>query len=491
MHHHNIDMASINEPKNSNESKCVGCLKANKLTIATVAGVVLGALLGIILRQTKLEWSGREVMYIGYLGDLFLQMLKSLILPLIISSLVSAIASLDLSLSGRIAGRAIAYYLTTTFAAVVLGIILVVSIKPGVGYTGQTEVQDEQDKRHVLTVDTLLDLVKNMFPENLIEACIQQHRTRLLNETGGTDLQEFTITTEIVAGTNILGLVVASAVIGIALAQLGEEAKTLANFFHSLMAVMMKITTWVIWLSPVGIMFLVAAKILEMDDIASVMSSLALYFGTVCVGLFVQGFVVLPILYFTLTRKNPFQFISNIGTAIVTAFGTASSSATLPVTIKCLEENLGVDPRVARFALPIGATINMDGTALYEAVAAIFIAQVRGVEMDIGTLIAISITATAASIGAAGIPQAGLVTMVMVLDTVGLPSEDVTLILAVDWLLDRFRTAVNVMGDAFGAGIVNHRSQKELATLTGPAPVKKNKEKQDQDSNSTVQIQQI
>merc|ERR1712117_865917 len=152
-----------------------------------------------------------------------------------------------------------------------------------------------------------------------------------------------------------------------------------------------------------------------------------------------------------------------------TAFGTASSSATLPVTIKLLEEKNGVDPRISRFVLPIGATINMDGTALYEAIAAIFIAQVRNMSMSIGEVAAISITATAASIGAAGIPQAGLVTMVMVLDTVGLPAEDVTIILAVDWLLDRFRTAINVLGDSIGAGIVYHLSKDELDQMGGKA----------------------
>ena len=146
----------------------------------------------------------------------------------------------------------------------------------------------------------------------------------------------------------------------------------------------------------------------------------------------------------------------------MTAWGTASSSATLPVTINCLEEKNGVDPRISRFVLPIGATINMDGTALYEAVAAIFIAQMEDMHPSIGQILAISITATCASIGAAGIPQAGLVTMVMVLDTVGLPSHLVSMIFSVDWLLDRFRTAINVLGDSIGAGIVSHLSQDEL-----------------------------
>ena len=151
----------------------------------------------------------------------------------------------------------------------------------------------------------------------------------------------------------------------------------------------------------------------------------------------------------------------------MTAWGTASSSASLPVTMNCLEEKNGVDPRISRFVLPIGATINMDGTALYEAVAAIFIAQMEDMHPSIGQILAISITATCASIGAAGIPQAGLVTMVMVLDTVGLPSTLVSMIFSVDWLLDRFRTATNVLGDSIGAGIVSHLSQHELEEVDG------------------------
>merc|ERR1739836_261548 len=192
------------------------------------------------------------------------------------------------------------------------------------------------------------------------------------------------------------------------------------------------------------------------------MGSLAWYFATVLIGLAIHSMVVLPVIYGVITRKLPFRFIANMTNAFTTAFGTASSSATLPVTMSLLEEKNGVDQRISRFVLPIGATINMDGTALYEAVAAIFISQIRQMQMSIGQVVAVSITATAASIGAAGIPQAGLVTMVMVLDTVGLPAEDVTLILAVDWLLDRFRTAINVLGDSIGAGIVYELSKNDL-----------------------------
>lgn len=442
------------------------CLRHNALTILTVSGVIGGVILGIILRSSRTEkWTPREIMYINYLGDLFLRMLKSLILPLIMSSLISAIGSLDLSLSGRIGARAIAYYMVTTISAVVLGIILVVSIQPGVG--GSADHDTHKPPQNVSTVDTLMDLVRNMFPPNLVQACIAQHRTEMKkpeNITSG-NMDDWEPVEREVSGMNILGLVVFATVLGITLGKMGHQGKPLLSFFESLSAAMMMITNWVIWLSPIGVLFLVASKITAMKSLDEVVTQLGMYFMTVLIGLCIHGFVVLPALYFVMTKKNPYRYISNMAQAMVTAFGTSSSSATLPIAIGCLEDNNGVDPRITRFVLPIGATINMDGTALYEAVAAIFIAQVRKVSLSFGQLVAVSITATAASIGAAGIPQAGLVTMVMVLDTVRLPANDVFLIVAVDWLLDRCRTTVNVVGDSLGAGIVNYLSKNELATL--------------------------
>merc|ERR1711993_51919 len=415
-------------------------------------------------------------MYVSYVGKLFLRMLKALILPLIIPSLVAAVGALDMSISGKVGGRAIAYYMSTTVLAVILGIILVSSIHPGQPGTEGDEPTKVGESRNVTAVDTLLDLARNLVPPNLVQATIQQYRTVLTypgdvkhmdggQERDPANLYTWKIGGEYVDSMNILGLVFFSVFLGVTLAIMGEKGKPLMDFFTCLSEAMMTITTWVIYMAPVGVFFLIGGQILEMEDFSVVAGQLGFYFMTVLIGLFLHGFVVLPIIYSICTRKLPFRFIANMTNAFTTAFGTASSSATLPVTMNLLEEKNGVDPRISRFVLPIGATINMDGTALYEAVAALFIAQVRSMPMSIGQIIAISITATAASIGAAGIPQAGLVTMVMVLETVGLPPDDITIILAVDWLLDRFRTTINVVGDSVGAGIVNHLSAGELDAM--------------------------
>uniref|UniRef100_A0A182T5S8 Amino acid transporter n=1 Tax=Anopheles maculatus TaxID=74869 RepID=A0A182T5S8_9DIPT len=445
-----------------------GFVRRNLLTTLTILGVIVGIALGLGLRAVPDEgdsWSQRDVAYINYVGDLFLRTLKALILPLIVSSLIAAVGSLDLSLSKKIGGRAVLYYLATTVLAVILGIVLVVTIKPGSDRDGGEVESDSIQSRNVTTVDTLLDLVRNMFPPNLVQACTQQYQTVLKPPAANpaeSDIYRWTITGVYADGMNILGLVVASIVFGVALGATKRENALVLQFFQQLSHIVMKVTGWVIWLSPVGVTFLIASKILEIEDLGDMFSKLGLYFAVVAGGILFHGFVVLSLLFFLFTRKNPLRFIANMGQALATAFGTSSSSASLPVTMQCLEEKNHVDPRVSRFVLPIGATINMDGTALYEAVAAIFIAQLRGLSLSFGNVLAISITATAASIGAAGIPQAGLVTLVMVLDTVGLPAEDVSLIIAVDWLLDRFRTLVNVLGDSFGAAIVYHYSKAEL-----------------------------
>ncbi|KAK1805802.1 hypothetical protein P4O66_012854 [Electrophorus voltai] len=266
---------------------------------------------------------------------------------------------------------------------------------------------------------------------------------------------------------NVLGIVIFSATMGLLLGKMGERGAPLISVCQCINECVMKIINAAVWYFPFGIIFLVAGKILDMSDPSTLGRKLGWYTITVLAGLFIHGLILLPVLYFLLTRKNPFTYVKGLLQAMVIALATSSSSATLPITMKCLLENCGVDKQIARFVLPVGATINMDGTALYEAVATIFIAQVNEYELDFGQLVTISITATAASVGAAGIPQAGLVTMVIVLTSVGLPPDDITLIVAIDWILDRFRTMINVLGDALAAGIIGHLCRKDFAPDTG------------------------
>ncbi|KTG40038.1 hypothetical protein cypCar_00016579 [Cyprinus carpio] len=344
--------------------------------------------------------------------------------------------------------------------------------------------------------------VRNMFPANLVQATFQQYRTNSvpimktpkatvatsLTETttrraliygiqddNGTDIQNFQLdltpppdvvmrtlpgTSE---GMNVLGIVIFSATMGIMLGRMGPNGSALVNFCQSLNEAVLKIVRYChSWYFPFGIVFLVAGKILEMSDPSAMGKKLGFYAITVVMGLILHGLFILPSMYFFITKKSPIVYIRGILQALLISLATSSSSATLPITFKCLLENNHIDRRIIRFVLPVGATINMDGTALYEAVAAIFIAQVNNYELDFGQIITISITATAASIGAAGIPQAGLVTMVIVLTSVGLPTDDITLIIAVDWALDRFRTMVNVMGDALATGIMAHICRKDF-----------------------------
>ncbi|KAH7714715.1 glutamate transporter protein [Aphelenchoides avenae] len=449
----------------------MGWFRRNWLLVATIGSVVLGAVLGFILRSQKL--SPQSIMLLSFPGEILMHMLKMMILPLIISSLISGLAQLDAKQSGRMGSLAIAYYVSTTVLAVITGIVLVLLIHPG-DPTIKEDLGTGTEGKRVSTIDTFLDLIRNMFPENIVQATFQQVQTKYVkvrpkvlkrNDTAlAAAAAEFLKpSVEYTAGMNVLGIIVFCIAFGIVLSQFGEEAGAMLEFFVILDKVIMKLVSYVMWYSPFGIMCLIMGKILEIADLADTARMLAMYMVTVLTGLAIHSLISLPLLFFVLTKKNPYVFMRGLLQAWITALGTASSSATLPMTYRCLEDNLGVDKRITRFVLPVGATINMDGTALYEAVAAIFIAQMNGVQLSIGQVVTVSLTATLASIGAASVPSAGLVTMLIVLTAVGLPVQDVSLIVAVDWLLDRIRTSINVLGDAFGAGIVHHFTKEQLA----------------------------
>uniref|UniRef100_G3PBY5 Amino acid transporter n=1 Tax=Gasterosteus aculeatus aculeatus TaxID=481459 RepID=G3PBY5_GASAC len=471
------------------QSKCAQmCSKLfkNLLLTLTVLGVILGAVSGMLLRVAS-PIDPNIVMVISFPGDILMRMLKMLILPLIISSLITGLAGLDAKSSGRLGTRAMVYYMSTTIIAAVLGVILVLVIHPGnpklKENLGEGEKNDE-----VSSLDAFFDLIRNLFPENLVQACFQQIQTVTkkveviieedINATSVEGLvanitkePQFIIkkSLQFKSGMNVLGMIGFFIAFGICMGKMGEKARLMLEFFNILNEIVMKLVICIMWYSPFGIACLICGKIISIKDLEVVGRQLGMYMVTVVIGLIIHGVIFLPSIYFVIVRKNPFTFFLGIFQAWITALGTASSAGTLPVTFRCLEENLGIDKRVTRFVLPVGATINMDGTALYEAVAAIFIAQMNGIHLDPGQIVTVSLTATLASVGAASIPSAGLVTMLLILTAVGLPTQDISLLVAVDWLLDRFRTSVNVVGDSYGAGIVYHLSKAELDELDAHA----------------------
>ncbi|KAK7089020.1 hypothetical protein V1264_024415 [Littorina saxatilis] len=354
--------------------------------------------------------------------------------------------------------RAVVYYMTTTLLAVILGIILVVTIKPGT----KDQSKETSNRDEVSALATFLNLVRNLFPDNMVEMCFRKKVPKMMKNLATNETYSKVVTGE---GTNMLGVVSVSIMIAACINHIGEKAEALLKLFEAINEVSIILVTAFIWYSPIGVLFLVMSEVIKQEDPRTAFSKLAFYCLTVLLGLGLHGFITLPLTYYAIIRKNPFKFIKGMLPAMLTALATASSLATLPVTMRNLEINNKVDPRVIAFVAPVGANINMDGTALYEAVAVIFIGQTVGKEMDFVKVLTISVTATAAAIGAAGVPQAGLVTMVIVLTAVGFPVDGIGLILSVDWFLDRFRTSINILGDAFGAAVVHALSLKDLERM--------------------------
>ncbi|XP_006863020.1 PREDICTED: neutral amino acid transporter A isoform X1 [Chrysochloris asiatica] len=447
----------------------VGFLRRQALVLLTVSGVLAGAGLGMALRGLQL--SRTQISYLAFPGEMLLRMLRMIILPLVVCSLVSGAASLDASSLGRLGGIAVAYFGLTTLGASALAVVLAFIIKPGSGAqtlqasnlgldtSGPPPIPKE-------TVDSFLDLVRNLFPSNLVVAAFRTYATNYTvvihnTSSGSGSIEKIPIEAEI-EGMNILGLVLFALVLGVALKKLGSEGEELIRFFNAFNEATMVLVSWIMWYVPVGIMFLVGSKIVEMKDIVVLVTSLGKYIFASILGHLIHGIIVLPLIYFVFTRKNPYHFLLGLLTPFATAFATCSSSATLPSMMKCIEENNGVDKRISRFILPIGATVNMDGAAIFQCVAAVFIAQLNNVQLNAGQIFTILVTATASSVGAAGVPAGGVLTIAIILEAIGLPTNDLSLILAVDWIVDRTTTVVNVEGDALGAGILHHLNQKAL-----------------------------
>lgn len=403
-----------------------------RIFIAMLAGTALGIAINITESANWLGATGSawidDVLINGLfdgVGKIFVASLKLLVVPLVFVSLVAGITALqDNTRMGPMAGRALLLYLVTTAIAISLALLLAIMIQPGSGID-MVSSSDFTAKE----APPLKDVFVNMVPSNPFKAFVEG---------------------------NMLQVIVFSLLFGFAVSRCGEPGQRIAALFRDFDAVIMTMVSFLMKLAPYGI-FCLLTKLFASLGVDALMS-MAKYVLTVAFALLLHGLGVYSLLFKLLTRLNPLILLQKMRPAMMFAFSTASSGATIPVTLRTVENRLGADNRVAAFTVPLGATINMDGTAIMQGVATVFIAQAFNVDMSVTDYLTVIMTATLASVGTAGVPGVGLITLAMVLQQVGLPVEGIAMIIGVDRLLDMMRTAVNVTGDAMVTTVV---AQKE------------------------------
>ena len=391
--------------------------KKMALTTKIFIGLILGIILGIILQSNP----DIAVNYVKPIGTLFLNLIKLVIVPLVFFSLIVGTCSMDdVRKLGRIGGKTVAYYLLTTAFAVTIGLILANLTNVGVGYTIPVDATYE-----ITAPPNVVDTLLNIIPANPLKALVD-----------GNMLQ--VIAFAIIIGAGIIGI--------------GEKGKILQQVFDSGAEVMYKIIGTIMNFAPIGVFALITPVVAQNGP--SILLPLLKLIIVVYAGCAIHALFTYSSTLWIFSRVTPFQFFRGIAPAMIFAFTTASSSATLPITMKNTEENLGVPKSICSFTLPLGATINMDGTAIYQGICAFFIAQIYGIDLPISAQLTVILTATLASIGTAGVPGAGMIMLGMVLQSVGLPIEGIVIIAGVDRILDMMRTMINITGDAACSVIV-------------------------------------
>lgn len=406
--------------------------------------IFVALFLGIIVGLLSQPFGFRSLVtdQMSILGTIFLRALRMVIIPLIFSSIVSGVTSISKAESfGRLSLKTIIYYLTTSLLAIITGMFLVNAIQPGVK-TGLKERLGFENLPEDFTtsVEKLGDRLLGIIPINPVES---------------------------MAKGDILPIIFFALLFGFFISRVPDPYRhQLTDFFQGIFMVMMQITQFIIKFTPIGV-FALVAKIVAQTSF-EIFQPLAIYMIVVVLGLTIHAFLTLPSLMFFLAKIHPLKQLQAMSAALITAFSTASSSATLPLTMDAMENKAGISNRISSFVLPLGSTINMDGTALYECVAVIFIAQIYGIDLTLGQQFTVVLLSLLVSIGAAGIPMAGLVMMTIILQAVQLPLEGVALILTVDRILDMLRTAVNVWSDACGTAIIAYsEGERDIKVLIG------------------------
>jgi proton glutamate symport protein len=402
-----------------------------------IIGMVLGVVYGLI--ASKYGWIDFTDDWIKPWGGIFVNLLKLIAVPLVFASLIKGVASLsDISKLSRIGGKTIAIYLTSTVISVTIGLLLVNTVNPGMGFDKDSIIQTESVQEGT---NKKIEAAKDVKGSGPLQFLIDVVPTNIFDAASNN--------------RNMLQVIFFAIFFGIAMVMLPDGKTTyVKGFFDGINDIILQIVDIIMMAAPYGVFALLGGLVVDFGASADLFIALAKYSATVIVGLLLMIFVVYPIILKIFTKMKYKDFFKGIMPAQMLAFSTSSSAATLPVTMERCEDHLGVSEEVSSFVLPLGATINMDGTSLYQAVAAVFIAQAYSMDLDMGQQLTIVLTATLASIGAAAVPGAGMVMLVIVLGAIGVPTEGLALIFGVDRILDMMRTVVNVTGDATVATVV-------------------------------------
>ncbi|XP_052801565.1 excitatory amino acid transporter-like [Mya arenaria] len=455
-------------------AKCLGLVRQNLLVTLTLVGVGCGFLIGLLVEPTGP--SASTLMWIGMPGELYIRMLKMMIVPLVICSVISGTARMDPRSNGKVSGIALGYIMVQNLLGTVIGTAICLIVKPGEGVEVDEDLKFEGDV--MKTEDIFADLLRNIVPDNLVAACFRQAQTKYEFESHVIQRDLALNVTETVRevtrkyvgaadSTNILGLIIVCSAFGVAAAALEEQGAPFLAFFRSATETIVKILRVLIWTTPVGVASLIAKTIAGTSNMETVFQKLGIYFACVLSGLILWSFLLIPLMFFLVRRQNPYRFLGSIVPPIMMVFATGSTMIALPESFICLEEKNGVDSRISRFVAPLAATIGRSGSALYIASSCVFIIQTLGRDVSGVDIILVILLTWISALAIPSVTGASLITVLVLLTALNIPGEAAAMLFALEFFLDRSRSVGNLI-DQLTCVMVNDRF---CAASLDPHPV--------------------
>ncbi|XP_060595283.1 excitatory amino acid transporter-like isoform X1 [Ruditapes philippinarum] len=440
-------------------------IKKNLLLLLTLLGVICGIGIGFAVRSSSP--SSSVLLWLGLPGELYLRLLKMMIVPLIVSSVITGTASLHPKANGKIGIVSFVFVFITNALGTGLGVVSFYVLRPGVE-SGKSNVQSALETKPMETQDIFADMLRNIIPDNLFVATFQQTRTEykykdIVNTTSGKS--SFAIVGKTLgssSGPNLLGLIFACTLLGMATSALGKQGRPLIDVLDALTRVVIIIIRWLLWTTPVGVLSLILVPVAELDDVGSVFRDLGLFISAVVVGCFVQQIIVMPLVLFVLTRRNPFRHMSAISRSWLISFAASSTAVAIPEMLTSCEVKLELDKRITRFTIPFSVTLSANGSAVFIACSCLFLSNISGIPTTTVTVLTVCFLTTMSALAIPSVPSASIVTIVMILSSLSIPIEPIALLLAVEFFLDRVRTTSSVVSHTMCAAVTHHMCKNML-----------------------------